>query len=327
MFYEDIKSLLSRIDSIASGTVQEDAGDEAMPTLQIQKDTAELLFKEVPEYRKKYKTVQNFMQSQEFRDHLARYWHNPKNIVKQRDQGLDKDIAKMYKEWVYIINDTTGNPQDIESDYNWGYGPDDDSDARALAKAFNTSLEAGLQLLKKIKIDREKERRAADWDPFNPDSEQHDELKAMFAKYGKKLKDFTPYETEVPAQEDESYEPFPEADEMTFEDDDAFYEAFGEIGYPEDEVWEAEYRGRKVPLNKPMRGDVKKFKVYVKDPKSGNIKKVNFGHGGSSARRAGQKTMKIRKSNPKARKSFRARHNCANPGPKTKARYWSCRKW
>ena len=129
--------------------------------------------------------------------------------------------------------------------------------------------------------------------------------------------------------QNESYEPFPEEDEMTFEDDDAFYEAFGELGFPENEteLFDAEYRGRKVPLNKPMRGDVKKFKVYVKDPKTGNVKKVNFGHGGSSARKAGQKTMKIRKSNPKARKSFRARHNCANPGPKTKARYWSCRKW
>ncbi len=128
---------------------------------------------------------------------------------------------------------------------------------------------------------------------------------------------------------EDPYQPFPEEDEMTFEDDDAFYEAFGELGFPEDEneLFDAEYRGRKVPLNKPMRGDVKKFKVYVKDPKSGNVKKVNFGHGGSSARKAGQKTMKIRKSNPKARKSFRARHNCANPGPKTKARYWSCRKW
>ena len=125
---------------------------------------------------------------------------------------------------------------------------------------------------------------------------------------------------------DEAYEPFPEEDEMTFEDDDAFYDAFGELGFPEDEteLFDAEYRGRKVPLNKPMRGDVKKFKVYVKDPKSGNVKKVNFGHGGTSAKR---KTMRIRKSNPKARKSFRARHNCANPGPKTKARYWSCRKW
>lgn len=84
-----------------------------------------------------------------------------------------------------------------------------------------------------------------------------------------------------------------------------------------DLVYEAEYRGRKVKLNKPMRGDVKKFKVYVKDPKTGNIKKVNFG----------DKKMRIRKSNPKARKSFRARHNCDNPGPKTKARYWSCKKW
>jgi hypothetical protein len=92
-------------------------------------------------------------------------------------------------------------------------------------------------------------------------------------------------------------------------------------------VSEAKYRGRKVKLNKPMRGDVKKFKVFVKDPKTGNIKKVNFGHGGSSARKKGQKTMRIRKSNKKARKSFRARHNCKNPGPKTKARYWSCRKW
>ena len=80
---------------------------------------------------------------------------------------------------------------------------------------------------------------------------------------------------------------------------------------------EAEYQGRKVTLNKPMRGDVKKFKVFVKDPKTGNVKKVNFG----------DPNMRIRKSNPKARKSFRARHNCDNPGPKTKARYWSCKKW
>jgi len=82
-------------------------------------------------------------------------------------------------------------------------------------------------------------------------------------------------------------------------------------------VYEAEYRGRKVKLNKPTRGDVKKFKVYVKDPKTGNVKKVNFG----------DPNMRIKKSNPKRRKSFRARHNCDNPGPKTKARYWSCKKW
>jgi len=90
---------------------------------------------------------------------------------------------------------------------------------------------------------------------------------------------------------------------------------------------EAEYQGRKVPLGKPMRGDVKKFKVYVKDPKTGNVKKVNFGHGGKSAKRAGEKTLSIKKSNPARRRSFRARHNCDNPGPRTKARYWSCRAW
>jgi hypothetical protein len=126
--------------------------------------------------------------------------------------------------------------------------------------------------------------------------------------------------------ENESYQPFPEGDEFNIEEDEDFEEVLGPLGFPEDEteLFDAEYQGRKVPLNKPMRGDVKKFKVYVKDPKTGNVKKVNFGHGGTSAKRP---TMRIRKSNPKARKSFRARHNCANPGPKTKARYWSCRKW
>ena len=88
-------------------------------------------------------------------------------------------------------------------------------------------------------------------------------------------------------------------------------------GALEETIEEAEYQGRKVTLNKPMRGDVKKFKVFVKDPKTGNVKKVNFG----------DPNMRIKKSNPARRKSFRARHNCDNPGPKTKARYWSCRKW
>ena len=79
---------------------------------------------------------------------------------------------------------------------------------------------------------------------------------------------------------------------------------------------EAEYQGRDVKLNKPMQGDVKKFKVYVKNDK-GNVVKVNFG----------QKGMNIKKSNPARRKSFRARMNCDSPGPRHKARYWSCRKW
>ena len=90
----------------------------------------------------------------------------------------------------------------------------------------------------------------------------------------------------------------------------------------ESQLEEAEYQGRKVKLGKPSQGDTKKFKVYVKNPK-GNVVKVNFGQGG----KAKGGTMRIRKSNPEARKSFRARHNCDNPGPRHKARYWSCRKW
>jgi len=104
---------------------------------------------------------------------------------------------------------------------------------------------------------------------------------------------------------------------ITLEDNQDFHEEFGYLAYDEEGMFEAEYQGRKVKLNKPMQGDVKKFKVYVKDPKTGNTKKVNFG----------DPNMRIKKSNPKRRKSFRARHNCENPGPKTKARYWSCRKW
>ena len=96
----------------------------------------------------------------------------------------------------------------------------------------------------------------------------------------------------------------------------------GSFGYTMTGIVEAEYKGRKVKLGKPMQGDVKKFKVYVKNPK-GNVVKVNFGQGGDA--KGG--TMKIRKSNPEARKSFRARHNCDNPGPRHKARYWSCKKW
>ena len=81
---------------------------------------------------------------------------------------------------------------------------------------------------------------------------------------------------------------------------------------------EAEYQGRKVTLNKPFRtpDGPKKSSVYVKNAK-GNVVKVNFG----------DPKMKIKKNIPARRKSFRARHNCDNPGPKWKARYWSCKAW
>ena len=106
-------------------------------------------------------------------------------------------------------------------------------------------------------------------------------------------------------------------DEVTYEDEDEFFEDYGVMWFNEDdEIDEAEYQGRTVKLGKPMAGDTKKFKVYVKNPK-GNVVKVNFG----------QKGAKIKKNNPERRRSFRARHNCDNPGPRHKARYWSCRKW
>ena len=86
--------------------------------------------------------------------------------------------------------------------------------------------------------------------------------------------------------------------------------------YNDDSIVEAEYQGREVKLGKPMKGDVKKFKVFVKNNK-GNVVKVNFG----------DPNMTIKKHIPARRKSFRARHNCDNPGPRTMARYWSCEKW
>ena len=90
----------------------------------------------------------------------------------------------------------------------------------------------------------------------------------------------------------------------------------------DENITEAKYKGKTVQLNKPTRGDSKKFKVYVNSGKKNadgsiKVKKVNFG----------QKGMSIKKNNPKRRKAFRARHNCDNPGPKTMARYWSCKKW
>ncbi len=106
----------------------------------------------------------------------------------------------------------------------------------------------------------------------------------------------------------------PDADEHTCEGDQ-FYEVYGDID-DSAPLMEAKYRGRTVKLGKPMRGDVKKFKVFVRKP-NGKIVKVNFG----------DKKMRIKKSNPKRRKSFRARHKCKTPGPRWKARYWSCRKW
>jgi hypothetical protein len=115
-----------------------------------------------------------------------------------------------------------------------------------------------------------------------------------------------------------TYAEFEDGTPLSDQELELLQDKHGDIVYQavQDSLFEAEYQGRKVTLNKPMKGDVAKSKVYVKNAK-GNVVKVNFG----------DKNMKIKKSNPKRRKSFRARHNCDNPGPKWKARYWSCRAW
>ena len=108
--------------------------------------------------------------------------------------------------------------------------------------------------------------------------------------------------------------------ESLYEDE---YGSVEETEFEEGTLNEAEYQGRKVQLGKIMQGDVKKFKVYVKNDK-GKVVKVNFGFGGKSAK---GKRMVIKKNNPERRKNFRARMNCDTPGPRWKPRYWACRSW
>ncbi len=185
-----------------------------------------------------------------------------------------------------------------------------------MTKTFKDYLEeSGLQYYTGVKKHgKEYMKRAAKAGREGASQEELGRIKDKYSKAEKENEELNRLKTLADASIDETYD-----------DDDDFYEAYGEMWYNEDEITdEAEYQGRKVQLGKPMQGDVKKFKVYVKDPKTGNVKKVNFGHGGSSVK---GKAMSIKKNNPKRRKSFRARHNCDNPGPRTKARYWSCRKW
>ena len=100
---------------------------------------------------------------------------------------------------------------------------------------------------------------------------------------------------------------------MKFKD---YIKEANEWGILPHELTEAEYQGKKVKLNDPIRGGSKKFYVYVKD--GDKVKKVSFGD---------TTGLSIKRDNPARRRNFRARHNCDNPGPKYKARYWSCKFW
>ena len=185
-----------------------------------------------------------------------------------------------------------------------------------LSEGFNDEIFPGGELM-------ETEQGATVWHIPLPKALSEDEADAFADKLVEYVTNqgYDDFDIECSMDQEEEL-----TNEETYDDDDDFYEEYGVMWYNEDDdpMDEAEYQGRKVKLGKPMQGDVKKFKVYVKDPKTGNVKKVNFGHGGSSVK---GKSMSIKKSNPARRRSFRARHNCDNPGPRTKARYWSCRKW
>jgi hypothetical protein len=91
----------------------------------------------------------------------------------------------------------------------------------------------------------------------------------------------------------------------------------GKVEKSEDNIEKAEYEGREVELNKPMKGDSKKYKVYVRDPKTKNIRVVHFG----------DPNMEIKRDDPERRKNFRARHNCSDKKDITSAGYWSCKLW
>lgn len=134
-----------------------------------------------------------------------------------------------------------------------------------------------------------------------------------YQQYGMKEKNGKQVPNCVPIQETDEYCAQCLAEYLKRSVDESEY-----IDLIEPGLNEAEYRGRKVKLGKPFLtpGGPKKRSVYVKNDK-GNVVKVNFG----------DPNMKIKKNIPARRKSFRARHNCDNPGPRTKARYWSCRAW
>jgi len=218
----------------------------------------------------------------------SRYMPIIKNLSKKMKKGkFDKRLA--VKGFMYLVDD---GARKYIRDYGGSKGMFSKKDKIEVAKQFADEFE---------EIYKNKE--------YDFMEGLADKLGKSISKYNKKRK--KNMDAMKKLKKKESVE---EAYDIWAED--------GSFGYTMTGIVEAEYGGRKVKLGKPMQGDVKKFKVYVKNPK-GNVVKVNFGQGG----KAKGGTMRIRKSNPKARANFRARHNCDNPGPRHKARYWSCKKW
>jgi hypothetical protein len=155
------------------------------------------------------------------------------------------------------------------------------------------------------------------WDGYKPGNPKT----KISAKTGKRVNNCVPVEE----GEDDSIDEYDVENEQDLKEFVTFIKEYSQMLNEADCgcVTEAEYHGRKVQLGKIMQGDIKKFKVYVKNNK-GKVVKVNFGFGGKSAK---GKRMHIKVNNPKIRAAYRARHNCDNPGPRWKANYWSCKKW
>jgi hypothetical protein len=116
---------------------------------------------------------------------------------------------------------------------------------------------------------------------------------------------------------DGAYQPRDWFEEELLQTDIGEFDIYEEQSVPLDfPIQEAEHKGEKVELGKPKRGGSKKFYVYVKDPKTGNVKKVEWGD---------TTGLKVKLDDPEARKSFAARHQCADKTDKTSPGYWACR--
>jgi len=233
------------------------------------------------------------------------------------DEAVDENLNKWFKEkWVQAVSGKPcarqpgqkTTPKCVKSSKRASMSKKERESAQRRKRAAdpNQPKKTGAAKPTYVSTDKPKKKKKPKKEGMTMDMER---LKEIIMQEMKDVLDT--YDSEVTDRNKKSREDGSKALGLT-EAENAYYEMLseGEV------IEEAEYQGRKVKLNKPMRGDVKKSKVYVKNAK-GNVVKVNFG----------APNMKIRKSNPKARKSFRARHKCKTPGPKWKARYWSCKAW
>ena len=246
---------------------------------------------------------------------VAEHEHGDYYLVE--DEIVDENLRKWFKEkWVQAVSGKPcarqpgqkTTPKCVKSSKRASMSKKERESAQRRKRAAdpNQPKKTGAAKPTYVSTDKPKKKKKPKKEGMTMDMER---LKEIIMQEMKDVLDT--YDSEVTDRNKKSREDGSKALGLT-EAENAYYEMLseGEV------IEEAEYQGRKVKLNKPMRGDVKKSKVYVKNAK-GNVVKVNFG----------DPNMKIRKSNPKARKSFRARHKCKTPGPKWKARYWSCKAW